>query len=151
MAWNISKEFWAMYDKPEPLRPVFPFSAEPIDEYIKRYSGVRDVPIFSSKYIVPVIYINDLAEYLKEGSPFLKYIRDTKSPFAVLINYGSANFTEVTGPAALSLLNGELKGQFLGWISGESIGYVWPPGPTTPLTLTAEMPRQQLLDSLHMF
>jgi len=30
-----------------------------------------------------VIYINNLPEYLKEGSPFLRYLRETKVPFAI--------------------------------------------------------------------
>ena len=33
--------------------------------------------------------------------------------------------SETEGPAIWQLLNGELKSQFIGWISGESIGYVW--------------------------
>jgi len=122
MPWNIAKEFWAMYDKPQTERPLYPFSAEPIDEFVKSYAGKADVPIFASKLVVPVIYINDLPSTLKEGSPFLRYLRQTRAPFAVLINYGSAGFSETDGPAAWKLLNGELKDQFLGWISGESIG-----------------------------
>jgi hypothetical protein len=151
MPWNIAKEFWAMYDKPEKERPLYPFSAEPIDEFVKSYAGKTDVPIFASKLVVPVIYINDLPIFLKEGSPFLRYLRQTHSPFAVLINYGSAGFTETDGPAAWKLLNGELKDQFLGWISGESIGFVWPPNPANPLTLTPAMPRRQMLESLGKF
>jgi hypothetical protein len=151
MPWNIAKEFWTLYDKPEKDRPLYAFNAEPIDEFVKSYSGKRDVPIFSSKLVVPVIYINDLPEYLKEGSPFLRYIREKRVPFAVLINYGSAAFSETTGPAAWKLLNGELKDLFLGWISGESIGYVWPPGPADQLNLSPDMSRSEMLDRLHAF
>ena len=48
------------------------------------------MPLFQSKLVVPVVYINNVPEYLKEGSPFLRYLRETKVPFAILINYGAA-------------------------------------------------------------
>ena len=73
-------------------------------------------PLFASKLVVPVIYINDLPAYLKEGSQFLRYLRETKRPFAVLINYGAAQLSEMEGQAAWKLLTGELRDQFLGWI-----------------------------------
>ncbi len=131
MPWNITKEFWSLYDKPADQRPLYPFHAEPIDEFVKTYSGKREVPIFDSKFVVPVIYINDAAELLKEGSSFRRYLQETRSPFAILINYGAANFaSDADAQAAWSLLNGELRDQFLGWVSGESIGYVWDDAPT---------------------
>src|SRR5206468_4301779 len=49
LPWNITKEFWQLYDKPAAERPVYPFNAEPIDEFVKSYAGKRDVPIFDSK------------------------------------------------------------------------------------------------------
>ncbi|HMG73584.1 MAG TPA: hypothetical protein VK582_08785 [Pyrinomonadaceae bacterium] len=151
MPWNIAKEFWQLYDKPPGERPLHPFNAEPIDEFVKAYSGKRDVPIFSSKLIVPTVYINDLPELLKEGSAFRRYLADTKSPFAVLINYGAANFaSDADAQAAWKLLNGELRDQFLGWISGESIGYVWSEAPQY-LKISPEMTRTQLLDAHRTF
>jgi hypothetical protein len=48
MPWNIAKEFWQLYDKPPAARPLYPFNAEPIDEFVKAYSGKHDVPIFNS-------------------------------------------------------------------------------------------------------
>ena len=105
MPWNIAKEFWSLYDKPADQRPLYPFHAEPIDEFVKTYTGKRDVPIFDSKFVVPVIYINDLPEFLKEGSSFRRYLRETRSPFAILINYGAANFaSEADAQAAWTLL-----------------------------------------------
>jgi hypothetical protein len=146
MPWNIAKEFWPMLDKPAEERPLYPFNAEPIEEFVKKYKGARDVPLFQSKLVVPVIYINNLPEYLKEGSAFLRYLRETKVPFAVLINYGSATMNEEDGKAAWQLLNGEFKDQFLGWISGESVGYVWDSAPTE-LKISPSMTRRQLLDA----
>jgi len=143
--WNVTKEFWQLYDKTPAERPLYPFNAEPIDEFIKTYAGKREVPIFDSKLIVPVVYINDLPELLKEGSGFRRYLADTRSPFAVLINYGGASFTsDADAQASWKLLNGELRDQFLGWISGESVGFVWGEAPKY-LQISPEMTRDQLL------
>ena len=146
MPWNIAKEFWPLLDKPTTERPLYPFNAEPIEAFIAKYKGARDVPLFQSKLVVPVIYINNLPEYLKEGSHFLRYLRETKVPFGILINYGSARMKEEDGRAAWQLLNGELKDQFLGWISGESVGYVWDFAPAE-LKINPSMTRRQLLDA----
>lgn len=151
MPWNIAKDFWQLYDKPPSERPLYPFNAEPIDEFVKSYAGKKDVPIFDSKVVVPVVYINDLPELMKEGSAFRRYLAETKSPFAVLINYGSANFaSDADAQAAWKLLNGDLSGQFLGWISGESIGFVWDES-TQYLKISPNMTRAQLLEAHRVF
>ena len=150
MPWNIPKEFWALYDKPAAERPLYPFNAEPMDEFVKAYAGKRDVPIFASKVVVPVVYLNDLPELLKDGSAFRRYLAETKSPFAILINYAFVNFSEAEGQAAWKLLNGQLRDQFLGWISGESIGFVWSDSPQY-LKISPEMTRTQLLDAHRVF
>lgn len=150
MPWNISKEFWKLYDNPAPERPLYPFHTELPEEFLKKYKGARDVPLFSSRLVVPVIYINDLPEYLKEGSAFLRYLRETRAPFAVLINYGAASIPGEDGRAALNLLQGELKDQFLGWISGESIGHVWDAAAAN-LKLAPTMSRKEMLKALQVF
>jgi hypothetical protein len=150
MPWNISPEFWKLYDKPLAERPLYPFNAEPIEEFVQKYKGARDVPLFSSRLVVPVIYINNLPEYFKEGSPFLRYLRETKVPFAILINYGSADTPAEDGQAAWKLLTGEFKDQFLGWMSGESVGYVWEQAPAQ-LKISASMSRQELLEAHRVF
>ena len=144
MPWNIAKEFWPLLDKPAEERPLYPFNAEPIDQFVTKYKGAREVPLFQSKLVVPVIYLNNVPEFFKEGSPFLRYLRETKAPFAILINYASAQLNETDGPAVWQLLNGEFKDQFLGWISGESVGYVWEHAPAE-LKLSSTMTRTQLL------
>lgn len=148
MPWNITPEFWKLYDKPPAERPLYPFNAEPIETFVKTYSGVRDVPLFSSKLVVPVIYIPSMPEYFKEGSPFLRYLRETKVPFAILINYGNAQLSPEHGPAVWKLLNGEFKDQFLGWISGESIGFVWN---SALVRMSSDMTRKQLLEAHRVF
>jgi hypothetical protein len=150
MPWNISPEFWKLYDQPAAERPLFPFNAEPIEEFVKKYRGAAAVPLFSSRFVVPVIYINNLPEYLKEGSPFLRYLRTTKTPFAILINYGAATFSPADGQAAWKLLTGEFKDQFLGWMSGESVGYVWEQAPAE-LKVSPAMSRRELLEAHRVF
>lgn len=150
MPWNIAKEYWPLLDKPVEQRPLYPFNAEPIDQFVATYKGAREVPLFQSKLVVPVVYINNVPEYLKEGSPFLRFIRETKAPFAILINYGSAKMSEADAQAAWQLLNGELKEQFLGWISGESVGYVWESAPAE-LKISASMSRRELLEAHRQF
>jgi hypothetical protein len=145
MPWNIAKEFWTLYEKPVQERPVYPFHAEPVEAFIEKYKGAREVPLFDSKLVMPVIYINDLPQYLREGSAFLRYLRETRAPFAVLINYGAAQLSEDEGHAAWKLLTTELREQFLGWISGESIGHVWSSA-ATELKLKPEMSRRELLE-----
>ncbi len=150
MPWLIANEFWTLYDKPPEERPLYPFNAEPIEDFVAQYKGAREVPIFDSKLVVPVIYINDLPKYLREGSAFLRYLRQTRAPFAVLINYGSAQMTEDEGRAAWKLLTTELREQFLGWISGESIGHVWGDS-ATALKLRPEMSRRELMEAHRIF
>ncbi len=150
MPWNINREFWKLYDKPPAERPLYAFNAEPVDAFVEKYKGARDVPLFSSKFVVPVIYINNLPEYLKEGSAFLRYVRETKVPFAILINYGAAALSPEDGQAAWKLLNGEFKDQFLGWMSGESVGYVWEQAPAE-LKISPTMSRKELLEAHRVF
>ena len=151
MPWNIATQFWDLYDKTPPEeRPLYPFHAEPVEEFVKTYKGAKDVPLFNSKLVVPVIYINDLPTYLKEGSPFVRYLRETKQPFAVLINYGTPKWGEAEAQAAWKLLSGEFHQQFLGWISGESVGHVWGDA-ATELKLTPQMSRRELLEAHRVF
>ncbi|HEV7904709.1 MAG TPA: hypothetical protein VGO96_12775 [Pyrinomonadaceae bacterium] len=151
MPWNIAPEFWPLLDKPPAERPLYPFKAEPLEEFIANYKGARDVPLFSSPLVVPVITLDQLTTYVQEGSPFLRYLRETRAPFAVVINYSAATMTEAQGQAAWKLLNGELREQFIGWISGESIGHVWNAGEVAALKLTSAMPRSELLEANRAF
>ena len=146
MPWNISELFWQLYEKPPAERPLYPFNAEPADLFVEKYKGAREVPIFDSPLVVPVVHVNELPKHLKEGSAFLDFLRRTRAPFAVVINYGAAVFPEEDGPAALKLLEGELRGQFLGWISGESIGHVFQ-AVASRLTLTPDMTRKAMLEA----
>lgn len=146
MPWNISESFWDLLEKPTAERPLYPFNAEPVEAFVEKYKGARDVPIFDSPLVVPVFHINALPKHFKEGSAFLNYVRQTRTPFAVNINYGEAALPEAEGAAALKRLEGELRGQFIGWISGESIGHVYHPM-AARLTLKPDMPRRAMLEA----
>ncbi|HLL75727.1 MAG TPA: hypothetical protein VK421_10730 [Pyrinomonadaceae bacterium] len=148
MPWNVSAKFWELYETPAAGRPLYPFHVEEhlVEPFVEKYRGAKDVPLFSSKLVAPVIYINDVPRLLKEGSPFVNYLRETRAPFAILINYGTAEMPEGEAQAAWKLLTGELREQFLGWVSGESIGYVYPQV-AAGLTLTPAMPRRQMLEA----
>jgi hypothetical protein len=147
MPWNIAPAFWTQLDKPPAERSLYPFNAETPEQYVEMYKGAKDAPIFSSPLVVPVVHINELPALLKEGTPFLRYLRETHAPFAVNINYGVATFSDADGQAAWKLLSGELREQFLGWISGENVGYVWDSQAVAALNLTASTPRRALLEA----
>jgi hypothetical protein len=148
MPWNIGPKFWELYEKPAAERPLYPFHVEDylFEPFVEKYKGAKDVPLFSSKLVAPVVYINDMPRLLKEGSPFLRYLRETRSPFAVLINYGNAEMAEAEAQAAWKLLTGELREQFLGWVSGESIGHVYPTV-SAGLTVAPTMSRREMLEA----
>ncbi|HYP00130.1 MAG TPA: hypothetical protein VER76_08065, partial [Pyrinomonadaceae bacterium] len=151
MPWNIAAEFWPLLDQPPDARPLYPFNAEPIEEFVAKYKGARDVPLFSSPLVVPVVPLDHLTGFLLEGHPFLRYLRETRAPFAVIINYSQATSPEAQGQAAWKLLNGELRDQFVGWISGESIGYVWNATDAAALKLTPATPRREALETYRAY
>jgi len=66
------------------------------------------------------------------------------------MNYGAAKFPAGEGQAAYQLLNGELKDQFLGFISGESVGYVWDRAPAE-LKISSSQTRRELLEAHRQF
>jgi hypothetical protein len=151
MPWNIAPEFWPLLDQPPAERPLYPFDAEPLAAFIEKYKGASDVPLFSSPLVVPVIRLDQFVTYMQEGSPFLRYLRETHAPFAVIINYSQATMNEAQGQAAWKLLTGEFREQFIGWISGESIGYVWNAGEVAAMKLTPAMSRRELLEAYRTF
>jgi hypothetical protein len=146
MPWNISEDFWKQYAKPPAERSLYPYSTELPGEFVKEYKGTTDVPIFASKLVVPFFHINRLGDHLAEGSAFLRYVRETNSPFGVVINYGESKMPDEKARAAWTLLSGELREKFVGWISGENIGYVQD-GPVPRPVLTPEMTRAEMLEA----
>jgi hypothetical protein len=107
-------------------RPLYPFNAEPEAAFVEKYKGARDVPLFSSPLVVPVFHINNLRSTCARAAPSSLHTRDA-APFAVNINYGAATFSEDgrRGRSETSQRRASRQ-QFVGWISGESIGHVYP-------------------------
>jgi hypothetical protein len=147
MPWNVAPAFWPLYEKPAGERPLYPSNAEDFELFVQTFKGARDVPIFSSPLVVPSVHVNELPGLLKEDSPFVRHLRETRAPFAVNINYGSAAMDEAAGRAAWKLLSEDLRGQFVGWISGESIGHVWDTAEIAKLKLSDRMTRRELLEA----
>ena len=58
---------------------------------------------------------------------------------------------EAEAQAAWNLLNGELKDQFLGWVSGESVGFVWDHAPAELRFHAVDGSRGQLLEAHRTF
>ena len=90
MPWNIAKEFWPLLRQARCGTTALSIQCRTNRTVCREVQRRARVPLFHSKLVVPVIYINNVPEYLKEGSPFLRYLRETKVPFAILINYGAA-------------------------------------------------------------
>ncbi|MGH9962470.1 MAG: hypothetical protein ACREBC_36035, partial [Pyrinomonadaceae bacterium] len=97
-----------------------------------------------------VFHIPHLPELLKVDGTVLRYLRETKMPFAVLINYGTAEMPPAEAQAIWKLLTGELRDQFLGWVSGESVGYVWESA-AAELKTSPTMSRRELLEAYRVF
>ena len=71
MPWNIAKEYWDQYDKAATERMLFPFNAEPIDQFVAKYKGTKDVPLFQSKLVCPVIPHKQSSGILERRVSFL--------------------------------------------------------------------------------
>lgn len=117
---------WWAAQKPDTLTPYdvfFQFSppADIRDKFHKEFAGRKDVPIMSWPGLVPGFYLGVTPD-LSPGTPLRAWLEKTKTPFYILTNYASANYTTKTGPATFQALAGPLAGQFLGYIHGEAIG-----------------------------
>ncbi|HJZ87618.1 MAG TPA: hypothetical protein VKN99_20730 [Polyangia bacterium] len=112
LPWNLTSESF------EPGLP--PFAVEPKlrAAFVAAYRD-REVPIFSSKLVVPVVALNDLPRLLAR-------LQSASSPFYVLINYQDAPWRK-NEPQRAQVAAGRraLAARDRGDISGESIGYPW--------------------------
>jgi hypothetical protein len=90
-------------------------------QFHKQFAGRRDVPVMSYPNLLPGFYLGASPD-LSPGTPLRQWLERTKTPFYVLTNYASGNYTEKTGPATYQALTGPLAPQFLGYIHGETVG-----------------------------
>ncbi|HZZ82600.1 MAG TPA: hypothetical protein VFE62_29140, partial [Gemmataceae bacterium] len=106
------------------LRDVFFQFSPPSDikdKFHKQFAGTKDVPIMSWPGLLPGFYLGNSPD-LSDGTPVRKWLERTKTPFFIMTNYASGNYTDKNGPATYAALNGPLKDQFMGYIHGEAIG-----------------------------
>ncbi len=90
-------------------------------QFHKQFAGRKDVPVMSYPQLLPGFYLGATPD-LSPGTPLRQWLERTKTPFYIMTNYASGNYTDKTGPATYQALTGPLLPQFLGYIHGESIG-----------------------------
>lgn len=93
------------------------------DKFHKQFAGKKDIPIHSWPHLLPGFYLGGTPD-LSDGSPIRKWLERTKTPFFIMTNYASGNYTEKNGPGTYAALAGPLADQFMGYIHGEAIGTV---------------------------
>lgn len=101
----------------------------------KQFAGRKDIPVLSWPGLMPGFYLGQSPD-LSPGTPLRRWLERTRTPFYILTNYASGNYTEKTGPATYAALTGPLAPQFLGYIHGEAFGTMGVAPPNKPLGLT---------------
>jgi hypothetical protein len=91
------------------------------DKFHKQFAGRKDLPVLSWPHYAMGLDLGGTPD-LSPGTPLRRWLERTKTPFYILTNYASGNYTEKNGPATYEALAGPLAGQFLGYIHGEAIG-----------------------------
>ena len=90
-------------------------------QFEKQFAGRKDVSVMSYPNLLPGFYLGDSPD-LSPGTPMRQWLERTKTPFYIMTNYASGNYTDKNGPATYQALTGPLSGQFLGYIHGEAMG-----------------------------
>jgi hypothetical protein len=91
------------------------------DQFHKQFAGRKDLPVLAWPNYAIGLYLGNTPD-LSPGTPLRQWLERTKTPFYILTNYASGNYTDKTGPATYQALTGPLADQFLGYIHGEAIG-----------------------------
>jgi hypothetical protein len=102
---------------------LFQFSppADIRDKFHKQFAGRKDIPVLSWPGLLPGFYLGTTPD-LSPGTPLRTWLEKTKTPFFILTNYASGQYTDKNGPATYQALTGPLSAQFLGYIHGEALG-----------------------------
>lgn len=129
-------KWWSVQDLSRLSRyQVFFHFSPPADikeQFHKQFAGRQDVPLMSWPGLLPGFYLGQTPD-LSPSSPVHRWLKQTKTPFFILTNYATGNYTEKTGPATYAALTGPLADLFLGYIHGETIGTVGVSLPRQPL------------------
>ncbi|MBI3920362.1 MAG: hypothetical protein HY318_03000, partial [Armatimonadetes bacterium] len=127
MLWNVGEGWLKELANGSSPWQKYPFHIDSgwTEDFKRKFAGREDLPIFSSPMIAPVIHIPFLPAQFSSDSPFLKWLTQTKRPFGVLLNYGEPNFAG-TQESKESIFRSfsAMKDQFVGYIAGESLGYL---------------------------
>ena len=88
---NMPLDYWKQNAAPAEKRVLYPYnvtqSGDVTKKFVEQYGGQKDLPIWSSKLNAPIIYLARLPDFLSDDSPFLVWLRETKSRFGILLNY----------------------------------------------------------------
>lgn len=131
MFFNMPSDYWKQTAPEAEKRVLYPYNmAQPGDvakKFVEQYAGKKEVPIWSSKLNAPIIHLARLQDFFLDDSPFLAWLRETKSRFGILLNYAlpprSDSFGEKGPMIARNLAS--VQNQFVGYMSGENIGYAY--------------------------
>ena len=155
--WNVSHidpaESW-LGDSPE--RVKFPYNINDIQtrkEFEEIYGGKDQVPIFSDPRIVPTFHgvgagvfetdpaTGDVKELGKRFAAWLD--RNPDRAWAMMMNYHPG---KPVGPKGVELLE-RYRDRYVGSISGESLGYFYPPAPQMQAATANAKTRRELVEA----
>ncbi len=152
MLFNMPATYWRQAAEPRVLYPFNVRDAAVEKLFIQQYGGKQDLPIWSSKLVVPVIYFGELPEFLSDDSPFLAWLRQTKSPFGILLNYAMPPPSDTFGEKGPMLARNlaSVADQFVGYMSGENTAYTYTvdyAAMLDPALIAKAVHRQDVLDA----
>ena len=155
--WNMNAttaaETW-LSDKPAKVK--FPYQVadkETQENFVKKYAGRDDVPIFSDPRIVPTfhgsgpgIFATDpkTGEVLEPGKKFATWLdQHPDRPWAMMMNYHPDVLISDKGIAQFQ----KYRDRYVGNIAGESLGYFYPDTEKMKATTNGATTRRQLVEA----
>ena len=155
--WNVSHtnplETWLSDD---PRRVRFPYNIiddETEQEFNAKYGGRDDVPIFSDPRIVPTFHgvgpgvfatDPDTGELTELGKRFAAWLdRHPQRVWGMMMNYHPGQPIGEKGIAAFE----KYRDRYVGSVSGESLGYFYPPAEEMRAATAGATTRRELVDA----
>jgi hypothetical protein len=124
--WNTGKPWLDELTKPDKAGAVeWPFGVDgPLTkDFLEMFRG-KSPPVYSSALSGAAWHVPMYPEVFAAGSPFLAYLdRHKEARFAVLLNYGDPNWPKDADPKLVYENLMKRRDRFVGYISGENIGY----------------------------
>jgi len=155
--WNVSHtnatETWLSEN---PNRVKFPYNINDPDtrkEFEEKYGGKDQVPLFADPRIVPTFH--GVGAGVFETDPQTGEVKDLGKRFAnwletnpdrawaMMMNYHPG---KPVGPKGIELLE-RYRDRFVGSISGESLGYFYPPAPQMQSATANAKSRRELVEA----